>query len=676
MGLILAQGVATGKASALPGRCESGRILCYTELRARFSGPVNPREVLLIRAIDCPANLRVPTWVAALFFLLLALVVTWPLALHLRSLVVGDQQGDMWKHLWGFWWMKEELLDHHRLPIWTQLLNYPYGGNLFFIDPLNALLSFPLQLAGGVVFSYNVLVILNLFLGGLGAYLLARYLTGNSLTALAAGTIYGFCSYMLCYIASGVTEAINTGWIPLYLYALFRTLETRKLLWALTAGYLLFLCAFGCWYYGIFMVFFTLIILAERAWSALELTRRLGGLFGALGKGPARTVFGPPLAGLGSASLGLLRGRTLRMLLVTGLVGSALTFPVYLQFSKTINNPHSLVYRERGRQQSASILSESFYNVGLLSDYVLPGKSNIIRSYTVDRLWRSPYVGYATLLLALAAAWGFRKEWYFRFWAICGVVFALFSLGPFMYITSNLHLPLTFPSPLYMLLYDHLPFFSKVAIPYRFNLLFMLSAGMLVAGGLARWLRPLPAPQQVLAVLVTCLALFFELLLVSPAPFPLPMSTLGVPEFYRGLARDNRDYGVIDLPFQRVKGELLPGEYFYYQMVHHKNIPNKVEGTIAVYVFQNPFLVHLFNLEHGYTRVEPSESDCLTAIADLRKNKFKYLMVHDNLMFPDSRERVHQVLRYFFGPPQVFPDGVRVYGVEAPASAPAKAGKT
>jgi len=129
------------------------------------------------------------------------------------------------------------------------------------------------------------------------------------------------------------------------------------------------------------------------------------------------------------------------------------------------------------------------------------------------------------------------------------------------------------------------------------------------------------------------------------------------------MARDQQEYGIIDLPFQRIKGELLPGEYFYYQMFHHKNIPNKVEGTIAVYVFQNPFMVHLFNMEHGYTRVEPDEPSMRKALDRLKDARFKYLVVHDNLMFPSARERIHQLLIHFLGPPRTYPDGIKLYRV-------------
>jgi len=617
----------------------------------------------LTRILDNPSSPRVPLWAAMLFFAAMALVLTWPLILHLGNLVVGDQQGDMWKHLWGFWWMREEIFDHHRLPLWTRLLNYPYGGNLFFIDPLNVILSFPLQFTVGLIPAYNLIVIFNIFLGGLGAWILARYITRSDLGALVAGVIYGSCPYVLCYIASGVTEAINIGWIPLYLYALLRTLETARLLWALAAGYLLFLCAFGCWYYGIFMVFFTLIILVEGIWSRLEITQRLREAVRMAGKGRPGGRLAPVGSGLGKMMLALIGTRTLKMLIVTAGVACALTFPIYAVFSRTINNPTSLVYREREKRQVTYYLSENFHNVSHLVDYVKPGKASVIRSYTVDRLWRSSYAGYVTLFLALAAVVTFYRQWYFRFWAAAGLIFAMFSLGPFLYVAGNIHLPMTHPSPIYMALYYYLPFFQKVAIPYRFDLLFMLCAGMLAAGGLSCWLVKFRPRQQVLIVVVTCLAVLLEIILVSPAPYHLPMSSLEVPAAYRQMARDQQEYGIIDLPFQRIKGELLPGEYFYYQMFHHKNIPNKVEGTIAVYVFQNPFMVHLFNMEHGYTRVEPDEPSMRKALDRLKDARFKYLVVHDNLMFPSARERIHQLLIHFLGPPRTYPDGIKLYRV-------------
>lgn len=72
--------------------------------------------------------------VLGLYFLL-ALVVTFPLALHLKGYALGDLKSDIWKHIWGFWWIKDNLVSQQIFPISTRLLNFPAGGSLFFIDP-------------------------------------------------------------------------------------------------------------------------------------------------------------------------------------------------------------------------------------------------------------------------------------------------------------------------------------------------------------------------------------------------------------------------------------------------------------------------------------------------------------------------------------------------------------
>src|SRR5688500_2831508 len=97
------------------------------------------------------------TWVV-LLYVVFALVVTWPLVLHLDDAVIGDMQSDVWKHLWGFWWVKQCLFEKGVLPLYTHLLNYPYGGSLFFIDPLGAVLSLPLQMVLPLGVAYNLIV--------------------------------------------------------------------------------------------------------------------------------------------------------------------------------------------------------------------------------------------------------------------------------------------------------------------------------------------------------------------------------------------------------------------------------------------------------------------------------------------------------------------------------------
>ena len=43
-------------------------------------------------------------------YTLLALIFTYPLVLNYSDYIVGHMESDVWKHLWGFWWVRRRLI--------------------------------------------------------------------------------------------------------------------------------------------------------------------------------------------------------------------------------------------------------------------------------------------------------------------------------------------------------------------------------------------------------------------------------------------------------------------------------------------------------------------------------------------------------------------------------------
>ena len=41
---------------------------------------------------------------------LLSIALTWPVGLSLQTTLVGHPGNDTWNHVWGYWWVAEELL--------------------------------------------------------------------------------------------------------------------------------------------------------------------------------------------------------------------------------------------------------------------------------------------------------------------------------------------------------------------------------------------------------------------------------------------------------------------------------------------------------------------------------------------------------------------------------------
>ena len=152
-----------------------------------------------------------------------------------------------------------------------------------------------------------------------------------------------------------------------------------------------------------------------------------------------------------------------------------------------------------------------------------------------------------------------------------------------------------------------------------------------------------------------------EVMVLSPAPFPLPLASVQAPAWLVTLGQDGSDAGVLDLPLQRPEGELVPGEYFYYQMLHRKGIPYRVEGDTPVFVARNVFARELLAIETGFRASVPTEAQMRAALEEMRSVRFKHVIVHDNLMRPSVRAQTHQLLAYFLGAPKHFEPDLSVY---------------
>lgn len=861
--------------------------------------------------------------VAIPLYVLLALVFTFPLVLNFTTYIPGDMEGDVWKHLWGMWWIKHKLVEECVLPIHTHLLNYPYGGALFFIDPLNGLLSVPLQYFFAMPVVFNIMVLFNIVLAATACYCLCRYLCGNSHAAFFGGAVYGFSAYMAAYITSGVTEAINIGWMPLFFLFYIRMLRNKRLADACRAGLFFGLATVGSWYYGTFCVLFAVFhylyilmqryrsqlkwlfvqvglglqwpwstrlwssvglvaasaslafclreisdpfaapwylavfavgsmvaaaafiivlltdgesrrhillvtlalmwlpstlaiselwlcaqvcfgvdrlitnesiaigqasivwlvcwmvmsrlysrraalvrVMLERAWrlllaaflfagslcafsvsiqdlqnsSVVEpllgsslafvlscvlfgslLGRHLGGsivrknlgnywhfvqarwlwvlvvvlLTGALMRlvmpkaplwpysitllcvlGLLQVVGAMVLAiyesaakrvaAVGNAKLtSAFNDFNVRMLLRPGLMvllGCLIIVGPAVEFRRTINSEESIVFRRREETNVDIHLSRQFLNVCTLVDLGRMGKLNPTISYTVDKLTRVPYLGWVTMLIGLGSVVvGYRRRqtW---FWTAMAVIFAFFSLGPFMYITDEIYS--AHKSVIYMAFFRYFPLFSQVSIPYRFITVVMAALAVLCSYALSGLYRRWKSVDRVLATAGLTLAMLFDVVLLSPVPYPIPLSSVRMPDYCAALAAEKGDSGLLDIPIQRYKGELLPGEYFYFQIKHRKAIPNRVEGTVPLFVFQNSFANYLFILEHAQEDIPPrNQVDLQMGLEDMSRFRFRHIVVHDRLLRNSARERLHTLLSHYLGQPKSYADGVKVYHI-------------
>jgi hypothetical protein len=200
-------------------------------------------------------------WHATVFlgYLVLALVVTWPLALQMQSAVMQkyDIPVDAGQGIWNLWWARESVLRGWN-PFISEHIFFPLRVNLFFqtLSLPNALLVFPLLVALGPVVAFNSVALLSFALGGWLAYCVARGLVGR-FAALAGGFVFAFSAYHMQLLLVGAMEVIAIHWIPFYLLVLMRALRRPTLLRWLAAASALLLATLASSYYGLFLAVYT-----------------------------------------------------------------------------------------------------------------------------------------------------------------------------------------------------------------------------------------------------------------------------------------------------------------------------------------------------------------------------------------------------------------------------------
>ena len=199
-------------------------------------------------------------------YALLAVAITFPLALHPSSKVAGAMRSDAFNALWNLWFVHDGLAAG-KLPVFTTLLDFPHGGQIIVADPLNTLLGFPLVSIFGVATAYALLVLGHLTFAGVAADALGRRLGGSG---WIAGIGYQCAPIVLSHVHNGSSESISAGWLPLAVLAAVDLAEHGGTRRTVQTGVALFLCAIGGWYAGIgaFIVVGGMVV-AERAWRVL-----------------------------------------------------------------------------------------------------------------------------------------------------------------------------------------------------------------------------------------------------------------------------------------------------------------------------------------------------------------------------------------------------------------------
>ncbi len=527
-------------------------------------------------------------WVL-LAYLVLSLLLTWPLAAHFVTHVPGDGIDDP-ALAWNLWWAKHALVDQPQNPFAVSWQFWPVGINLAFytLTLLNGALSVPLQAVFGLIPAYNVLLLSSFVLGGFGAYLLGLEFLGrgdketsrrgngetgkpgnkeNALTSLSAflgGALYAFASAKLFYAALGQGNIASSQWAPFAaLYIMRAARPTGRPHDAALAALFIVLQAYAELTYASFLLIFAALVVAWQLGAILLRWR-----------GPAAhetadrsdynrsTPPGTTEAVTTNGALSVTAARLiLRMVLmaVIFLIGIA---PILANMLPDLRAEGDFLTSGGG---FADIFSADLVGY-LLPTQLHPVLGGIVKAWSqaaaqsgaafaVDK-GQQIYMGYAALTLALLGWWRGRRRGETWFWAVATAFFFLLTLGPSLRIAGHdtgILLPFR--------LIAALPFFKGNRYPSRYSVMLLLSLAPLVALGMrglgaaatrriherahhtSAWGIPV---TRLLAPLFPCfLAL---LLLFEHLSAPLPLSDLRVPALYAQIAVEPGDFAVLELP--------------------------------------------------------------------------------------------------------------------------------
>ncbi len=484
-----------------------------------------------------------------LAYALLAAGMTWPLLPRLTEGFVGvPGYGDAFDFVWILWWVKERLSALGN-PYFTPLLYHPEGLDLSFqtLSFANALPGVFLQRFLSPEATLNLLYYLSFVVAGVGAHLLARRFVADRVAAFVAGVIYAFAPYHFAH-GLGHLNLAAIEWVPFYVLFLHRVLSGDSWKDAVAAGIFFAASALSSWYYGLYMVLWTLFVLPFHLWG-----------------------------------VGWRRGRAaLLRLSVVAFTGGVLLLPFVSPLLSEVGSGASYMVRGGGERCMADLLG--YFTPSLLHPLLGRVTLPLTQRFVGNPSEFTVFLGWVPLLLAIVGLLA-RRPWS-GMWGMGALLFGILSLGPHLFVgghSTGIVLPFAFLS--------RLPFFDFARCASRFALLVSLSTAILAAFGVARLRRRFGRGGLRASIVSGGIVVVILLEFLS---IPVPMIDYRPAPFYERLGASTAPVAILELPFDAQRYNSI---YLYHQTIHHKPILNGFTGRIPRRAFRfisgSPLLSYL-----------------------------------------------------------------------------------
>jgi hypothetical protein len=202
------------------------------------------------------------------WFVLLPVVISWPLVLNLATHIPGEGPGDNVAFLWNFWWFRQALSEPGLDLFHTPYLFAPTGTPLVLHThtALPAFIAATLFASLPVVVAHNVVLLAGLATNGIATYVLGWHHVRRAMPALLAGTVFSGSAYIWIHML-GHFNLVHAWVLPLAAWAWIRLLEAPSVGRGVIAGITFAAAAYTDYYYFVFAAIFA------AAWTVLFIWR-------------------------------------------------------------------------------------------------------------------------------------------------------------------------------------------------------------------------------------------------------------------------------------------------------------------------------------------------------------------------------------------------------------------
>ena len=570
-------------------------------------------------------------------YLILTLILLCPFSvLNIGSSLIGGGR-DGYQGLWNLWWVKRSTLSLSS-PYVTDHLYYPYGADLYFhsLSSGAGFLTIPFQLAFGLVFTYNLIVILSFVLAGYGAYCLAHHITGDKKASFFGGLVFAFSAYHFARALEHM-NLVSVQWIPFYVLFLLKMRQEKSFKNVFLAAAFLVLSGLTAdlqyvFFLGMLTVFFVVYQSISSKEGFVEFLIRLGSMT-AVSAGVLLLFLAPTVFGLFSG-----------------------------KYDYAISSPGDSVVLSADLLAFLTPNSRNLFFGGLTG--------GVISSFSSSPLFPIEgvaYVGYTVLALAVYAAVKLKRS--VRFWLLTALAFIVLSLGPMLHVMGSVsftvfHVNIPLPE---LVLYYVFPVFRA---PVRFIVMATLCLSVISAIAIKQANMQIGKLKHGRILVLVFLITLSTAFMVENNMLPYPtVEDTSVPEFYRTLAAMDGSFSVLDLP-QTYQSN---NRYMYYGTVSEKPL---VGGSISRSSPENAMLQQAIPLIRQTLNVLSGEN--LTKATDIilqdvnltNINSFKffgvkYVVLHRDFMNSTCFRTMVSYLDSLMGAPVYTDERIVAYEVKA-----------